>query len=535
MMRGAAMIKFIQDELSIPEGMNTGSRFVLRQWQQDIIKAVYDPVGEDGLRMVRKAIYSVAKKNGKTPFVAAIALGHLCGPEAKINEQIYAAAFDRDQAAITFRYMSQMVNMSSKLSSGLVIRATTKEIYCPTNGSVFKALSSEVKGKHGLGPAVLIMDELAQFGVDRTFYDTLSQGRGAHLEPILWIISTQSPDDLAVLSQEIDNALRVADPEGPDYDPTIHITLRTTPIDIDAYDPENWKLSNPALGDFLNIKDMEEAARAAKAMPSAEGNFRNLRLNQRIDATAHFITPDLWKGCGEAPDPETFAGREWWGGLDLSGKNDLTSLELVSQADDGIWDVLSFFWAPGDNLRQKEDRDRAPYTVWRDKGFLIAKPGKVIDYRWVAAKIGELRDEFNIAGIKFDRWRISDLRREMDAIGLDTWILGEDWKEETPGAKPEGLCLVPHGQGFRDFTPAVENLEDMLMDKKLRHGMNPPLTWCASNVRIQADPAGGRKFDKLRSTGRIDGIVALAMALNGATSRAEEGESVYETRGVLSF
>ncbi len=527
------MINFIERELSIPEGMNTGAPFKLRQWQKDIIEAVYDPVDENGLRIVRKAIYSVAKKNGKTPFVAAIALGHLCGPEAKVNEQIYAAAFDRDQASITFRYMSQMVNMSEKLSSGLVIRATTKEIYCPANGSVFKALSSEVKGKHGLGPAVLIMDELAQFGADRTFYDTLSQGRGAHLEPILWIISTQSADDLAVLSQELDYGEKVN--EGLIDDPTVRCFLYSTPKDADAYDPENWKVSNPALGDFLNIKDMEEAARSAEAMPSAEGNFRNLRLNQRVDATEHFITPDLWRGCGDTPDPSTFAGRQWWGGLDLSGKNDLTSLELVSQAEDGIWDVLSFFWCPGDNLRLKEDRDRAPYTLWAKQGFLIAKPGKVIDYAWVAATIGELREEFNIAGIKFDRWRINDLRREMDAQGIDSWVMGEDWKEGDVSVKPDGLCLIPHGQGFRDFTPAVECLEDLLTDKKLRHGMHPVLTWCVSNTRIQSDPAGGRKFDKLKSTGRIDGCVALAMALNGAIGKPEDTVSVYESRGVLSF
>lgn len=522
------MIAFLET-LRVPEGMLVGQPLSLRPWQKDIIKSVYDPVTSGNTRIVRKAIYSVAKKNGKTPLVSGIALGHLCGPESKAHEQIYSAAFDRDQAAITFRYMTQMILMDEELSSELIIRESKKEIYCPRNGSIFKALSSEVKGKHGLGPAVLIMDELAQFGQDRAFYDTLAQGRGAHLEPLMWIISTQAADDLAVLSQEIDYGLQVE--SGDIDDPTVRCFLFTTPAEADPYDLENWKLSNPALGDFLNLADMEEVARTAQFMPSAENNFRNLRLNQRVGAGAHFITPDLWQGCTAAPDIDE--GVEWWGGLDLSSKNDLTALVFVSQDFDSCWNVLPFFWTPADNLMEREKRDKAPYTYWRDHGFLQAKPGKTIDYSWVAAKIGELLGELKIAGIKFDRWRINDLQRELDKLGIDCWIEGLDWKEGDKTSMPDGLRLVPHGQGFKDMNPAIEIIEDVLKEKKLRHGGHPVLTWCAANTRAQRDPAGNRKFDKLKSTGRIDGIVALAMALNGAASLPVYPPSVYETRGVV--
>jgi phage terminase large subunit-like protein len=276
---------------------------------------------------------------------------------------------------------------------------------------------------------------------------------------------------------------------------------------------------------------MREEALKARNMPSREAAFRNLHLNQRIDAAEHFITPDLWEGCGAAPDPEIFQDRDCWGGLDLSGKNDLTALVLVAQADDGVWDILPFFWAPGENLRQKEARDRAPYVVWRDRGVLEVTPGRVIDYRLVALKIKELLDEgFRLAGIKFDRWRSKDLRRELDAIGVDTWIYGEDWQEGDRGPRPDGLCLIPHGQGFKDMNPAVEVVEDLLMAQGLRHGNHPILYWCASNARIQSDPAGNRKFDKLKSTGRIDGLVALAMALNGAvTQEGPDADSIFSS------
>ena len=531
--RANRIISFIET-LRVPDGILVGQNIVLRPFQREIITEVYAPTWPEGRRVVRTAVMSIGKKNAKTCLVAALVLAHMCVKDLVVpNNQLYSLAFDREQAAIVYKYASAMVQMDEELADRINIVDSRKKLIDRVSGSEFIALSGEKKGKHGKSAGLIAFDELADFGTDGTLYDALMTARGAHADSLAWIFSTQSPDDHAILSQLIDYGLKVQ--RGEIDDPTFKLFLWMVDPDRDPWEETNWYLANPALGDFKSLDSMRDEAQKAQNMPSREASFRNLHLNQRIDASAHFITPDLWKDCGDAPDPETFAGREWWGGLDLSGKNDLTSLELVSQAEDGIWDVLSFFWAPGDNLRLKEDRDRAPYTLWRDKGFLIAKPGKVIDYAWVAKQIQELKEDINIAGIKFDRWRIADLRREMDAVGLETWILGEDWKEGDVCVKPPGLCLIPHGQGFRDMNPAVEILEDLLMKKELRHGMHPVLTWCISNTRIQADPANNRKPDKLKSTGRIDGCVALMMALNGAASKAEDTVSIYQSRGVLTF
>lgn len=417
-----------------------------------------------------------------------------------------------------------MIEMDEELSGELVVKASVKEIECPRNGSVFKALSSEKKGKHGIGPAVLIFDELAQFGRDREFYDILAQGRGAHEEPLMWIISTQAADDNALLSQEIDYGLKVM--RGEVDDPTVLCFLYTTPIEISLLDQEAWKLSNPALGDFLSLADMQEAARTAVAMPSAEAGFRNLRLNQRVDAAAHFITPAVWKANGGAVDLELFTRTRVWGGLDLSGKNDLSSLVYTAEDDDTNWHVLPRFWTPADSLRERGDRDKVPYALWAEQGHLVAVPGKVIDYAYVAKAIQADMAVMDIQGIKFDRWRIEDLQRELHEIGVEAWIEGQD--DPISG----GLRLIPHGQGFKDMSPAVEIVEDLLASERVRTGMHPVLTMCAANVRVQADPAGGRKFDKLKSTGRIDGIVAMSMALNGAATAVEQ-ESV--TPGIFDW
>jgi phage terminase large subunit-like protein len=325
------------------------------------------------------------------------------------------------------------------------------------------------------------------------------------------------------LSQELDYGQRVE--AGEIHDPTVRCFMFATPPEADPYDEASWRLSNPALGDFLNLADMQEAARTAQAMPSAEANFRNLRLNQRIDAESNFITPDIWKACGEPPNLNGTA--EWWGGLDLSGKNDLTALILAAQDEEGNWHIRPFLWAPDDNLREKEKRDGVPYCLWRDKGILNTTPGKSIDYAFVAMKIGEIREEFDLIAINFDRWRIFDLQRELDKIGIESWIEGQ----ETPISG--GLCLVPHGQGFKGMNKSIETLEDLLMNGRIRHGNHPILSWCANNVRIAYDEHKNRKFNKKKSTGRIDGIVAMAMALDGAQGQVKTEQSIYETEGIL--
>jgi phage terminase large subunit-like protein len=431
-----------------------------------------------------------------------------------------------------------MIYMDEELADTLIVRESRKEIYCPANGSLYKALSSEVKGKHGFGPAVLFMDELAQFGADRVFFDTLQQGQGAHEEPLLGIISTQAADDLAVLSQEIDYGLKCE--SGEVDDPTVRCFLFTTPTttgqgedakEVDPFNPENWSASNPALGDFLSLADMESKARTAKNMPSAEAGFRNLRLNQRIDAATHWISRTIWLQNGGEIDRAVFEDYPVRGGLDLSGKNDLSALVFVAENNDSIHHILPFFWCPKEGIKERGKRDGAPYQQWVDEGHLEATPGKTIDYRYIARKLGGLSGIMNIEWLRFDRWRIEDFQRAMIDEGVDCWIWGKDWKEENKLSKPSGICLIPHGQGFRDMNPSIEAAEDLLSEQRIRHGMNPVLTYCVSNVRISKDPAGNRKFDKLKATGRIDGAQAMVMSLSD-TKTIEENEI---QRGVLEL
>jgi phage terminase large subunit-like protein len=292
----------------------------------------------------------------------------------------------------------------------------------------------------------------------------------------------------------------------------VKLHLFTASEDLDPFSLEAMKAANPAFGDFLNADEVKDQAQGAKRMPAREAAYRNLVLNQRVNTVNPLISRSVWIANGSAPDPSSFDG-EVFLGLDLSARNDLTAAVAVAKSADGIWDVESQFFAPLQGVAERSARDRQPYDVWARDGYLTLTPGSSIDYSWVAQWLVDYCSQRNVRTIRFDRWRIDVLKAELTRIGVE-------------------LPLEPFGQGFKDMTPAVDTLENLLVNCKIRHGMNPILTMCAANAVAIRDPAGNRKLDKSKSTGRIDGMVAMAMAL-GTAATSGDATSVYETRGIL--
>jgi phage terminase large subunit-like protein len=353
-------------------------------------------------------------------------------------------------------------------------------------GSIYVALSREAKTKMGLNPSMCVYDELGQTG-DRALYDAMDSAMGARKNPLMLVISTQAADDTAPMSRLIDYGKRIL--AGDIIDPAFHLKLHCAPDDADPWAEETWKLANPALGDFRSLEDVQRLAQQAQRMKTQEASFRNLILNQRIAAETRFIERSEWQACaGKAEVP---LGAQCYAALDLGATRDLSALMLIHEDSDGNFNVLPHFWLPGD-VRARAEQDKVPYEVWVDEE-LITPIGATTDPRVIALKIAELHCKYRISSLAFDRWRIDDLKRELDLIG----------------------CTVPlhsHGQGFKDMGPAVDILERMIVMRRLRHGDHPVLNWNAYNAVVTRDPAGGRKLDKAKSIGRIDGLVALAMA-----------------------
>jgi phage terminase large subunit-like protein len=467
------------------------------------VRDVYGPTFPNLRRKVRRAILSIARKNGKTALIAALVLAHLIGPEAVQNGEIYSAANDREQAAQVFKVCKQMVEADPELAALLTVVPSTKSIVCRHNGSFYRAISAEAGTKHGLNPTLVIYDELAQ-AKNRELYDVLDTSMGARAEPLFVAISTQSNDPEHILSKLIDDGL-----SGEDETTVCH--LYAAPDDCDLIDPAAWRAANPALGDFRSLDDLAVLAAKAKRMPAEEPKFRNLYLNQRVAPHATLIARVDWEACQRPPEAAALRdGEAVYLALDLSAKNDLTALVAVSVEDGSR--VQPWFWKPAALIEDHERRDRVPYAQWAQAGLLEAVPGRAIHPQAVALKIAELSSRYVVLGMAYDRWQIDHLLREFDGVGLAGFKDGE-FKEAFARGVQDGLRLVPWGQGFRDMAPAIDALEVAVMHGDLAHGGHPVLTWNMANAMAVMDPAGNRKLDKEKARFRIDGAVALSMAM----------------------
>lgn len=492
-------IDWIERNCRVPEGKLVGQPVRLRKWQKDLILEIYGSP-------TRRAIISFGRKNGKTAFASFLLLLHLCGPEARPNSQLYSAAQSREQAAVLFGLAAKCVRMSPDLSAAVVIRDTAKELLCQEIGTKYRALSADASTAYGLSPVFTVHDELGQVKGPRSeLYEALETASSAHDNPLSVVISTQAPTDADLLSVLIEDAKKGIDPK-------VKLALFTADPSDDPFDPETIKQANPAFGDFQNADEVLAMAEDARRMPSRENEYRNLILNQRVDRNNPFISKTVWQANGGE------VGEDWgdapvFAGLDLSSTADLTAFVPMAWVD-GAWEVKPKFWLPEYGLAAKARNDHWPYDLWAEQGFLETTPSRSVEYEWVAHRIYAFCQDHNVQTIAFDRWNMKHLR---------PWLLRAGFSEEQVGdGTANGSLFTNFGQGFRSISPALRDLESALLGEKVRHANHPVLTMCAGNAVVTTDPAGGRKLDKSKAAGRIDGMVALTMAFGVAPEVSAE-------------
>ena len=502
--RSQRVLAFIES-LPITKGFGAGEPIQLEPFQREWIEAIYT-ADSTGLRNVRTGLLSVARGNGKTVLCAALCLCHLVGPEAEPRGECYSAAATRDQSALIYTEMEAIIMAVPWMAARLNLKRFHKTIEDVSTGSIFRALASDGGSVHGLASSFVVCDELAQWK-RRELFDVLRTSLGKRHEPLMLVIGTQSPRAENVMSELVDYAGRCA--SGELTDTSFHGAVYAIPDDADPFDPANWKLANPALGKFRSDRELREEAERAKRMPTFQPAFRNLYCNQRVDAEPKAINPAEWEACGTVVNPATLEGRPCFGGLDLSSTRDLSALVLYFPEDGGA--VLPFTWCPRENLAEREETDRVPYRTWEKQGHIEATPGRAIDKRFIAASLARIVELYDVRGIAFDRWNITDLKVILAADGIE-------------------LPLLEWGQGFKDLGPAVDAFETAMLSAKLKHGMHPVLRWAAGNMVFETDPSGARKPSKNRSIDRIDPMVALIMAC-GLAAR-DEGPKTYQGSGI---
>ena len=412
-------------------------------------------------------------------------MAHVAGPVARRNTQIVSGAQSRDQAALVFDLAEKMVQMSQVLSKFVRIIPSGKRLVGLRQNVEYKALSAEGKTAFGLSPVLAILDEVGQVqGPRDKFVSAITTSQGAYENPLLIAISTQAPTDNDLFSIWLDAQANAPDPRVVSH-------VYSAPEDCELDDRKAWAAANPALGKFKALSDLEAESKLAMEMPAHEPDFRNLSLNQRVEAASPFVSRSVWEANGA--EPGRLAGKRVYGGLDLSSVADLTALVLVDE-DGG---VHSEFWLPEHGLAEKARKDHVPYDIWAKQGLLRTAPGMAIEYEFIAEHLRGVFDACDVQQIGFDRYNMRFLK---------PWLVKAGFSDS------ELAKFVEFGQGTASMTPALRELEVRLLNKQLRHGKHPILNMCASNAVVVGE-SGARKFDKAKARGRIDGMVALAMAI----------------------
>lgn len=496
------------------KGTWAGKPFKLLDWQTQIIRDLFGTIKPNGYRQFNTAYIEIPKKNGKSELAAAVALLLCCG-DGEQRAEIYGCAADRGQATIVFDVAADMVRMCPALNKRCKILTSQKRIlYTPTN-SFYQVLSAEAYSKHGFNIHGVVFDEL-HTQPNRKLFDVMTKGSGdARMQPLYFLITTAGTDINSICYETHQKAKDIL--EGRKIDPTFYPVIYGASEEEDWTDPKVWLKSNPSLGETIGMDKVEAACESAKQNPGEENSFRQLRLNQWVKQAVRWMPMDKWDACTFPVNEEMLEGRVCYGGLDLSSTTDLTSFCLVFPPENGDepFYVLPYFWVPEDTLDLRVKRDHVPYDVWNRQGYLETTEGNVVHYGYIEKFIERLGERFNIRDIAFDRWGATQMSQDLENMGF---------------------TVVPMGQGFASMSPPTKELMKLTLEKKIAHGGHPVLRWNMDNIFIRTDPAGNIKADKAKSTEKIDGAIAMIMALDRAIRCGNDtSESVYDSRGLLVF
>lgn len=515
--KAKAVIRFIEGCCVHTIGKWAGLPFKLAPWQREFVYAIFSNVDARGRRLTRIAYLQIARKQGKSELAAAIAL-YLLGFDGEASPQVYGAAFDREQAGIVYKVAADMVERSTVLRDYFKVYRGTKRIVCTKGasaGGFYHAIPADAAGSHGFNASAIVVDEL-HTQRDSRLIDVLETSMSAREQPLMFAISTAGHDRESICYRWYSKAKQVQ--AGLIRDKAFvgrvyELPEATSFEDIAETDrgghfkreKDLWPLANPSLagqpGGFIRPDEIRRQVRDALHFPAAQNKVMNLHFNVWTQAESRWFSRHAWDACGGLVIEDRLKGRACWGGLDLASTKDFNALVYVFPWDrDEGFDVLCRFWTNAEAVETRADM-RDQMGEWQRGGFLAVTPGDCTDYNAIKAQIMADATAFDVRSIAFDRFLALPLVLPLQESGIE---------------------MVPVGQGTRSMNAPAKLLETLIANATLNHGGNPVLRWMADNCSLESDYEDRIKPSKKKSTEKIDGIVALCMALSESIA---EGES----------
>ncbi len=502
------VVDFFHECLHFVEGEVAHQPFILEPWHQCIVGNLFGwKVKATGKRRFREGMVLVGRKNIKTTLGAGIMLYTLfCDGEARA--QCYSMAAEKEQAKLCFDIAALMVKASPSLYSRCKVYQKSIAVY--ESASFFKAISAESYSKHGYGAHIVVSDELhAQ--PNRDLYDVMKTGMLARAQPIMLHLTTSDFEkEASICNEMVDYAdeVRKGTLTDPQFLPILYMADKG-----DAYDdPKTWAKANPNMGLSVRAEDLKALAERARHNLAWRGTFLRLHCNVRTEQSTQVIPMEDWDACAVEFDPEELIGRVCWGGLDLASRQDICAWVLLFEPDDDDdpWCILPRFFCPRSVATQRQTVDRWPYLDWEDQGFLTVTDGDVIDYAIVEQQVIDDCQKFGVQEAAGDPWNLAYLQnRVLERADIE---------------------IINYGQGMQFMSEPTKELLSMLAGRTIAHAGNPVLAWMARGCAGKEDSEGRIKFSKKDSKVKIDGLVAVVMAL-GLAMNGGDYRSIYENQG----
>jgi len=493
-------IRFFEKGLVHVKGKLAGQNIVLEDWQKSIVANLLGWKNkETHYRRYVESFIFVPRKNGKTTLISGLALYALFVDKEK-GAEIYCAAAEREQANYLFQISKAQVLKNPTLRDNCEIY--TRAITIEKKDSFYKPISADANTKHGANPHFAVIDELhAQ--PNRNLVDVLETGTEAREESMIVSITTSDYERVSICNEKYAYACKVRDnPKGFMPDPTFFPVIYEASKKDDWESEKVWRKANPNYGVSVIPWKFKLKYQKAKEIPAFQNTFKRLYLNIRTEQAERWIDMDEWRKCDAPLKLKDLKGKECYAGLDLSSKDDITALVLLFK--DEPHSILPFFWIPEANAYKREKTHRVPYLTWKREGLLEMTPGNTIDYKYIRKKVNDLSELYDIQEIAFDPWNAQQLSNQLQ--------------------DEDGFTMVEFRQGWKSMNEPCKNLQVLMKRQAIKHGGNEILEWMAGNVAVKIDESENIRIDKKKSFEKVDGIVALAMAIGrGIANIADEG------------
>ncbi len=486
------------------KGEFAGKPFELLDWQWErIIAPLFGWKAADGTRRFRRAGIAVPKKNGKSTLLSGIGLYMLCG-DKEAGAEVYSAAASRDQAAIIYNEAANMVEASPALASHINLRRQAKEM--DYQQCAYKALSADVPTKDGLNIHCLLFDELH---TQKTWdlWNTLRYGFAARRQPLLLWISTAgvySPEGIGYTQWQYARNVQ----EGVIIDPSFLACVYEAPESEDWKSEAAYAKCNPSYLKTLSKRDWAESVAEAIALPSNENNYKRYRLNQWVRQASKWIQMERWDACRNVVPP-TKRGRCIIG-LDLAATTDIAAAAALFK-DGSKVKVFPHFWVPEDCLTRRRRENKTLLDAWCPKYITVTTDRPTLDYDRIREDLNKFARIYDVREIAIDPWNATQLATDL---------------------ADDGFEVVYVRTGYQSISAATKELEKLILEGNFEHPDNPVLNWMMGNIAVEMDASGNIKPSKAKAAEKIDGVVAIILALARMIETPKKKKSRYETKGI---